>query len=134
MASMRAAVNRRYGQAGDIAARAVFLPVESISLSARRWVTPDRPKRSGESDSDSGVRLEPVSRSASRTLNIDDHLHGAVHGNLEGMQHTLSRPDGRHVFDLHSKATDLIVEKEQSNVHAKLFGKFFGRKSPAPRS
>jgi len=49
------------------------------------------------------------------------------------MQHMLSRPDGRHVFDPDSKGTDLIVEKEQSNVHAKLFSKFFGRKSPAPR-
>ena len=97
-------------------------------------MTPDRPKRSGESDSDSGVRLEPVSSSASRTLNFDHHLHRAVPGNLEGMLHTLSRLDGRHGFDLDSKGTDLIVEKEQSNVHAKLFGKFFGRKSPAPRS
>jgi hypothetical protein len=34
------------------------------------------------------------------------------------MQHMLSRPDRRHVFDLDSKGTDLIVEKEQSNVHA----------------
>ena len=80
------------------------------------------------------VWLEPVSSSASRTPNIDDHSHGAVHGNLEGMQHTLSRPDGRHVFDLDSKGTDLIVEKKQSSVHAKLFSKFLGRKSPAPRS
>jgi hypothetical protein len=32
------------------------------------------------------------------------------------MQHMLSRPDRRHVFDLDSKGTDLIVEKEQSNV------------------
>src|SRR5262245_29499060 len=50
------------------------------------------------------------------------------------MQHTLSRPDGRHGFDLDSKGTDLIVEKKQSNIHAKPFSKFFGRKSPAPRS
>jgi hypothetical protein len=86
-----------------------------------------------ESDFDSGALLEPVSSSASRTPNIDDHLHRTVHGNLERMQHMLSRPDGRHVFDLDSKGTDLIVEKEQSNAHAKLFSKFFGRKSPAPR-
>jgi hypothetical protein len=118
----------------QLCARAVFLPVESISPPAGRWVTPDPLKRASESDFDSGVRLEPVSSSASRTPNIDDHLHAAVHGNLEGMQHTLSRPDGRHVFDLDSKGTDLIVEKKQSSVHVKLFSKFLGRKSPALRS
>jgi hypothetical protein len=77
--------------------------------------------------------LEPVSSSAAGTPNIDDHSHGAVHGNLEGMQHAPSCPDGRHVFDLDSKGTDLIVEKKQSSVDAKLFSKFLGRESPAPR-
>jgi hypothetical protein len=32
--------------------RAIFLPVESFSPSADRWVTPDRPKRFSESDFD----------------------------------------------------------------------------------
>jgi hypothetical protein len=39
---------------GQINARAVFLPVESVSPSAGRWVTPDRRKRFSESDFDSG--------------------------------------------------------------------------------
>jgi hypothetical protein len=37
-----------------IAARVVFLPVESIWLAAGRWVTPDPRKRFSESDFDSG--------------------------------------------------------------------------------
>jgi hypothetical protein len=43
----------------NIAARAVFLPVESNLPSAGRWVTLGPGKRSGESDFDSG---EPLMR------------------------------------------------------------------------
>jgi hypothetical protein len=36
----------------------VFLPVESFWPSAGRWVTPEPPKRSSESDFDSGGHWE----------------------------------------------------------------------------
>jgi hypothetical protein len=57
-----ASADRHYGtpckgEPRQVTAKGVFLPLDSISPSAGRWVTPNPGKRASESDFDSGVGL-----------------------------------------------------------------------------